>query len=273
MNGIGDGAQQFRQHLVDALCEMITDEPSDAVADLVAYLWLLAPEGDDSDWCRPLLLMADQVAATLPASLALATAFRRGAEFFRARGHYPLAVSQGLRELAVHRARDDRISSGAALQSLAVTYRAQGRMHRVVDCADGILEDCIACRDETGIASMLGHLGCLMAEVGRHSAAVGYFDRAKALYEKLSDTSGVARCHVQVARVHLAAGDRRAANRRLRHVLAQCIGLDYSTANHVQALLATPSGTAAPASPWPEFGDPTGGLAWNGWSGTDASTT
>ncbi|MFC6089692.1 hypothetical protein [Saccharothrix lopnurensis] len=95
----------------------------------------------DEGTLRLLRKYAAEVAVRPPTSPATAQAFRRAAGVLREHDHLPSAVLCGRHELAVHRRRDDNPDTTAsALLDLSLTYRAQRRPHKVIDCADQILE-------------------------------------------------------------------------------------------------------------------------------------
>ncbi|MEU4804142.1 hypothetical protein [Actinosynnema sp. NPDC023587] len=242
-------------HILDTLRQAVAgNRDVEAVAEALASVWPLVPGDVEMEWCLAIHDLAVALSRAAPLSPVLARAFRRGAEYLRARGDYRYAASHGMRELAVFRALDDHAASAAALHSLAVTYRAQGRLHRVIGCADEILENCVLRGDRSGIALGLGVLGCLMSEVDRTDAAIDYLRRAKLLSEKLSDAAGAARWQVEIGRALWSAGREATARRRLRQVLDGQADWDGYVAAHVRALLTAPCGTCLPASPWPAFG-------------------
>ena len=131
------------------------DEPQTAVA-LLTEVWPAVPPDADQDFVRRLSDIGTHLAAVLPASLLLAKAFRRAAQSLRTNNQLRLAAIHGMRELAIHRCRDDDPdATAAALHDLAETYRAQGVLHKVVGCADEMLETYLLAHHEAGIASTL----------------------------------------------------------------------------------------------------------------------
>ncbi|PSL54119.1 tetratricopeptide repeat protein [Saccharothrix carnea] len=213
-------------------------EPEAAVA-LFADVWPAVPEDVDEAWSRELLAVGADLAAALPTSLLLATGFRRAAQRLRARGALRLAAVAGMRELAVHRLRDvDPDAAAEALHDLAATYRAQGRMHKVVGCADEVLELYLLHDDRPGTARALAHLGELMVEVGRYDSAVKYLSRADRYFEDLSDTAGRARTLTSLGRALWLSGDRVVAHRRFNRALGLLIGTDDAEAQRVRDLVA-----------------------------------
>lgn len=229
-----------RGRVADVLRSAV-DEP-EAAAALLAEVWPAVPPDADEDWCRSLHEAGARLAAVLPTSLVLATAFRRGARSLRARGLLQLAAAQGMRELAVHRVRDDDpAATAAALDDLAETYRAQGRMHRVVGCADEALETFFRHGDLAGAARALTRLGELMTEVGRLTAAVRYLTRADRVFAEAGDPAGVpdrAGALTLLGRALWLSGDRPAAHRAFNRALASLIGVDDAAAQRVRDLVA-----------------------------------
>jgi tetratricopeptide (TPR) repeat protein len=213
-------------------------EPEAAVA-LFADVWPVVPAGTDEAWSRELLDIGAELAAALPTSLLLATGFRRAATSLRGQGALRLAAVAGMRELAIHRLRDDDPDAAAgALHDLAATYRAQGRMHKVVGCADEVLEQYLLHGDRPGTARALEHLGTLMVEVGRHDSAVTYLSRADKLFQELADPAGRARCLPELGRALWLSGNRPEAHRRFNRALALLIGTDDQAAQRVRDLVA-----------------------------------
>ncbi len=232
-----DWFDAHRDELPAALRDALA-EPEAAVA-LFADVWPVVPADVDPAWSRELLDVGAELAAALPTSLLLATGFRRAAESLRAQGELRLAAVAGMRELAVHRLRDDDPDAAAsALHDLAATYRAQGRMHKVVGCADEVLELYLLHDDRPGAARALAHLGSLMVEVGRHDSAIKYLSRADKLFEDLADPSGRARCLPELGRALWLSGNRAEAHRRFNRALALLIGTDDAAAQRVRDLVA-----------------------------------
>ncbi|WP_367132655.1 tetratricopeptide repeat protein [Saccharothrix sp. HUAS TT1] len=225
-------------------------EPEVAVA-LFADVWPVVPPDADEEWSRALLDVGADLAAALPTSLLLATGFRRAAVSLRARGSLRLAAVAGMRELAVHRLRDDDPDAAAgALHDLAATYRAQGRLHKVIGCADEVLELRLLHDDRPGAARALAHLGELMVEVGRFDSAVKYLSRADRLFEELPDPADSAdpaehagpteraECLTLLGRALWRSGNRPVAHRRFNRALALLIGADDDAAQRVRDLVA-----------------------------------
>jgi tetratricopeptide (TPR) repeat protein len=229
-------------------------EPETAVA-LFAEVWPVVPADVAETWSRDLLDTGTELAAALPTSLLLATAFRRAAKSLRTQGALRLAAVAGMRELAVHRLRDDDPdTTAAALYDLAATYRVQGRMHKVVGCADEVLELYLLHDDPLGTARTLVHLGSLMIEVRRYDSAVKYLSRADTVFNDLPDAGPAgsrpaerAECLTLLGRALWLSGDRSVAHRWFNRALALLIGTDEAQAQSVRDLMAqlesTPSGT------------------------------
>ncbi len=242
------------EQIVNVLGRAVRGRHIEAAARVLSRVWLIAPVDTDARWCRALHDHAVSMAALLPQSLVLAQAFRHGAEFFRARAEYRMAVAQGVHELAIRRGLPDLDAIEATLTLLAANYRAQGRMHRVIGCAEHALETRIAAGDRLGVARLLGCLGRLMAEVDRPGDAFNYLERAKALCEGLTDAAGRLRWRVEIGRLLWSSGDEFAARRYLRRTLLLGEEADEESAAHLRTLLEAPSG-AVPDSPWPAFGE------------------
>ncbi|NUS65785.1 MAG: tetratricopeptide repeat protein [Saccharothrix sp.] len=232
-----DGFDAHRDELPAVLRDALA-EPEAAVA-LFADVWPVVPADTDEAWSRGLLDLGAELAAALPTSLLLATGFRRAATSLRGQGALRLAALAGMRELAIHRLRDDDPDAAAgALHDLAATYRAQGRMHKVVGCADEVLELYLLHGDRPGTARALEHLGALMIEVGRHDSAITYLSRADRLFEDLADPAGRARCLPELGRALWLSGNRAEAHRRFNRALALLIGTDDMAAQRVRDLVA-----------------------------------
>ncbi|MEU4447908.1 tetratricopeptide repeat protein [Actinosynnema sp. NPDC050801] len=218
-------------------------EPEAAVA-LFTDVWPVVPPDADETWARDVLAVGAELATALPTSLLLATGFRRAAHALRERGALRLAAVAGMRELAIHRLRDDDPDAAAqALHDLAATYRAQGRLHKVVGCADEVLELYLLHDDRPGTARALTHLGSLMIEVGRFDSAINYLSRADKVFDDLPDPGGSvaaerAGCLTLLGRALWLAGDRAVAHRRFNRALALLIGTDDGAAQRVRDLVS-----------------------------------
>ncbi|MFI9010512.1 tetratricopeptide repeat protein [Actinosynnema sp. NPDC053489] len=241
-----DWFDAHRDEVLAALRDAVA-EPETAVA-LFADVWPAVPPETDEGWARQLLDVGTDLAAALPTSLLLATGFRRAAEHLRARGALRLAAVAGMRELAVHRLRDDDPdATAAALHDLAATYRAQGRMHKVVGCADEVLELYLLHDDRPGAARALAHLGALMVEVGRFDSAIKYLSRADRLFEDLAaDPAERARTLTLLGRALWLSDDRATAHRRFNRALGLFLGTDDDAAQRVRDLVAELESTPEP---------------------------
>ncbi|WP_158854521.1 tetratricopeptide repeat protein [Saccharothrix deserti] len=244
-----EGRARLAPDRVLATLHAVTGEPETAVA-LLAEVWPAVPADTDQAWIHRLCDVGTGLAAVLPTSLLLATAFRRAARSLRGRGLLRLAAVQGMRELAIHRLRDDDPdATAAALHDLADTYRAQGRPHKVIDCADETLETYLLHHHQAGIAHTLTHLGTLMIEAGRHDSAIGYLTRADKAFEHAPDTAARAECLARLGRALWLSDNHTTAHRALNRALALAIGLDTTTADRVRHLVAD--------TRQPHFGNPT----------------
>lgn len=230
------------ERVLDIVYTAITEGRAETAAELLVELWSKLPDDVGEDGLRRLHESGIVLAQVLPASLRLAAAFRLGAGVLRARGLHRLAATQGMYELAVHRLRDDDPDATAsALLDLATTYGAQGRMHKVIGCADEALETYGLHHDTTGFLRTLLHLGNLMISLGRYDSAATYLARAATGYEDSADTVPLALCRALLSRAHHLHGDDHAADRQLNRALALVIGTDDTTAKLVRDLA---SGTA-----------------------------
>ncbi|GAB2966658.1 tetratricopeptide repeat protein [Saccharothrix stipae] len=237
------GRVWFDAHRDDILTTLrgASDEPETAAA-LFADVWPVIPADVDEAWSQELLDLGADLAVALPTSLLLATAFRRAATSLREQGALRAAAVAGMRELAIHRLRDDDPdTTTAALHDLASTYRAQGRLHKVVGCADEVLEVHLQGNDPQRVARALVHLGSLMIEAGRFDSAANYLTRADTLLEKLPHTTKPAKaeragCLTLLGRALWLSGQRAAAHRRFNRALALLIGTDDHAAQQVRDL-------------------------------------
>ncbi|MBB5956419.1 tetratricopeptide (TPR) repeat protein [Saccharothrix tamanrassetensis] len=234
-----DGVRHWFDERRDDVVAAVLEGDETSVA-LLAHVWRALPPDADEAWCRRLYDCATPLAAALPRSRPLAAAFRAGAEVLRERGLHRLAAALGMRELAVHRLLDDPEPTVDALTSLAAAYRAQGRLHRVIGCADEVLELRIVHEQPEGIARALAHLGALMIEAGRLTTAVNYLTRADKVFDGLPPTPDRARTQVVFARALWLSGDEAAARRRLHRVLPDLTGED---ARQARELLDLPTGS------------------------------
>ncbi|MBW4719065.1 tetratricopeptide repeat protein [Saccharothrix obliqua] len=232
-------AEWFTAHHAELVAAVAVGD--DDALTLYAHAWAALPADADEAWWRGLYDVATPLSAALPRSGPLATALRVGAEALRARGLLRHAVALGVRELAVRRLLDDPDATAAALDSLAATYRAQGRPHRVIGCADEVLELRIRAGRPDGVARALAHLGTLMVEVGRPDTAVNYLTRAEKVFADLPPTPDRSAARVELARAVWLAGDEAAGRRRLRRALPE---LPDEQARRARSWLDLPPGTA-----------------------------
>ncbi|MCC8247657.1 hypothetical protein [Saccharothrix luteola] len=192
------------------------------------------PADVDHAWLHRLCDLGAELATTLPASLLLATAFRHAAQALRTRGHLHLAAVHGMRELAIHRLRDDDPdATAAALHDLAQTYRAQDLPHKVIGCADEALETYLLHHHDTGIAHTLLHLGTLMIGAERYDSAVKYLTRADTLHQHLSNPTEHAHCLANLGRALRQTGNHTTAHRALSLI----IGNDDLTTRNIRGLV------------------------------------
>ncbi|MFT7839223.1 hypothetical protein Q5530_24025 [Saccharothrix sp. BKS2] len=188
----------------------------------------------DEGTLRLLRRYAAEVTVRPPTSPATAQAFRRAAGVLRDHDHLPSAVLCGRHELAVHRRRDDNPDATAsALLDLSLTYRAQRRPHKVIDCADQILETYGRHHHTDGFTHTLAYLGTLMIEVQRPDAAIRYLTRA-------ANTSPaphrLAEHQALLSRACRMSGDHHTADQHLNRALATA--RSTNTAHHVRELAA-----------------------------------
>ena len=228
--------------------DTVTEVPGradDEAAALWHRHWLALPSDADESVLLELYGHATPLAQALPESLPLATALRTGAEVLRRHELLQHAAALGIHELAIRRLLDDPEPTAEALGSLAATYRAQGRLHRVIGCADEVLESYIRHGRADGVARALVRLGSLMIEANRLDTAVNYLTRADKAFAGLSPTVERARAQVLLGQALWLSGDEGAGRRRLRRVLPE---LPDEDAGQVRQLLDLPGG-AVPDPP------------------------
>ncbi|MEU4800873.1 tetratricopeptide repeat protein [Actinosynnema sp. NPDC023587] len=242
-----DVRRWFAEHRDDVVAAIRVGD--DTAVELLAHAWHALPADVDGRWPLELYDRAAPLAAALPASGPLAAAFRAGAEVLRGRGSLRPAAALGMRELAVWRHLDDPEPTVDALHALAATYRAQGRLHRVVGCADEVLELRVRHGDQDAVARALTDLGSLMIEADRLGTAVNYLTRAVKACEGGGPVPDRARAQVLLGRALWLSGDEGAGRRWLRRVLPDLADDD---ARAVRELLDLPVG--APPGSVPEQG-------------------
>ncbi|CCH27963.1 tetratricopeptide repeat protein [Actinosynnema sp. NPDC047251] len=232
-----DVRRWFAEHRDEVIAAVrVGDETA---LDLLAHAWRALPPDADGRWPLELYDRTAPLAAALPASRPLAAALRAGAEVLRARGSLRPAAALGMRELAIWRHLDDPEPTVGALDALAATYRAQGRLHRVVGCADEVLELRILHGGPHDVARALAHLGTLMIEAGRLDTAVNYLTRADKAFDD-GPAEDRARTQVLLGRALWLSGDEGAGRRRLRRVLPDLAERD---ARAVRGWLDLPAGS------------------------------
>ncbi|WP_141981044.1 hypothetical protein [Saccharothrix saharensis] len=225
--------------LLDLVHAQALEGRAEHACELLVELWPLVPAEVDELVLRRLHECGVFVASVLPTSLLVARACRLGAGVLRHRGLYRLAAAQGMFELAVHRLQDnDPDAIASALLDLAATYRAEGRMHRVIGCLDEALETYGLCDDSVGFARMLNELGGLMIEVDRCDAAVKHLTRAATTYRQLGHVVSAAQAHALLSRAHRLLGNHHAADRALNRALAPVVGVDDATARRLRDVAA-----------------------------------
>ncbi|MBW4717400.1 tetratricopeptide repeat protein [Saccharothrix obliqua] len=215
-------------------------EADDIGIALLGHVWRALPDDVEESWPRRLYECAAPLAVQRPSSRELAGALRAGAEVLRHRGWLRPAAGLGIHELAIRRLLDDPQPHTDALHSLAATYRAQHRMHRVIECADEVLELNVRHARPDGIARALARLGTLMTEVGRLDSAVNYLTRADKALGTLDAEEERARVQVDLGRALWLGGDEAAGRRRLRRTLPYLPDPDVQ---RVRQLLDLPNGS------------------------------
>ncbi|PSL53229.1 hypothetical protein B0I31_10919 [Saccharothrix carnea] len=211
--------------------------PETAVG-LLVQVWPVVPAHVDEDAVHWLSDIGSELATVLPTSLRLAVAFRRAAQSLRVHGRLRLAAVHGIRELAIHRHRDDDPdATAAALHDLAATYSAQERWHKVVGCADEILETYLLHDDQVGIIYALDHLGSLMIQIGRHRAAARYLARADKAFERTPDCAGHAECLARLGLALSVLDDGAGARLAINRALALVADSNDSTAHTVREIV------------------------------------
>ncbi|MEU4445724.1 tetratricopeptide repeat protein [Actinosynnema sp. NPDC050801] len=214
------------------------DEPETAVA-LLAEIWPATPPDAGPDFVHRLSDIGAQLTGVLPTSLLLAKALRRAAQSLRANDQLHFAAIHGMRELAIHRQRDNEPDATAeALHDLAQTYRSLGVLHKVIGCADETLETYLLHHHQPGIARTLTHLGALMIEAHRHDSAITYLTRADKAYAQLPEPTTHAESLVLLGQAQYLSGDHHTADRTLNRALSLIIRLDDRAARKVRALVA-----------------------------------
>ncbi|MBB4966704.1 hypothetical protein [Saccharothrix violaceirubra] len=91
------------------------------------------------------------------------------------------AVVEKRREIAALKRLDDPAAVETALGSLADLYRAQGRMHRVIDCGEETVARRRSRDDHLGMVDAFDALADLMVEVGRPDSEYRYREAARRL--------------------------------------------------------------------------------------------
>jgi len=221
----------------DRILAVLREADPDQAAGLLAEVWPVVPVDADAEWCRRLYDVGAGLAPALPTSTTLATALRGAARALRARGEHRLAVAAGILELAIHRRRDDDPdATAAALADLAVTQRARGLLHEVVDCLEEALEVHLRHGRPAGIARSLTELGAVLLEVGRLDPAIDHLTRADRAFTEVRDAVHHAECLALLGRGRQLAGDRAAAHRAFNRALALLIGSDDPEARRVRGL-------------------------------------
>ncbi|MFD7655234.1 tetratricopeptide repeat protein [Actinosynnema sp. NPDC059797] len=209
---------------------------AEAVLGPLTELWSAVPRHVDEGILRLLHECGVAMATRLPTSLEAARTLRRGTGVLRDHDHLPLAVLHGRHELAVHRRRDDNPDATAsALLDLSRTYRAQGRLHKVVDCADQMLETYGRHHHTTGFTRTLAYLGTLMIEARRPDAAIKHLTRATDTNPS-SDPRRLAECQALLSRACRLSGNHHTADRHLNRALATALGTDERTVRYVHEL-------------------------------------
>jgi hypothetical protein len=215
------------------------DGRAEQASELLVELWPLVPAEVGEPVLRRLHECGIFLASTLPTSLVVARACRLGAGVLRTRGLHRLAAAQGMLALAVRRLHDDNPDAiASALVDLAATYRAEGRMHKVVGCLDEALETYGLHADDIGFARTLSALGSLMIEVDRCDSAVKYLTRATTAHERSGHVVSTAQDRALLSRAHRLLGNDHAADRELNRALAPVVGVDEPTARRLRDVAA-----------------------------------
>lgn len=215
----------------------VTDGQGETVAELLVELWSSIPLHIDKGVLRLLHQRQVALAASRPTSLPMARTFRRSAAVLRDLDHLPLAVVHGRHELAVHRRRDDNPDATAsALLDLSRTYRAQGRLHKVINCADEILETYGRHHDAASFKRTLAYLGSLMIEVKRPDAAIKYLTRVVTTHRSPLTHLLITECQALLSRACHLSGDQPTADRHLNRALATALRLGGTATHHVRQL-------------------------------------
>ncbi|MFD7658459.1 tetratricopeptide repeat protein [Actinosynnema sp. NPDC059797] len=255
--------------------ELRRDRVNEA-AHLLGELWEAVPARVGAERIDELRVATEELGKRGSTSPEVAEVFRRAARCCARNGHYRLARRMGIHELAVWRKRSDNESTllvrtftgyRTALDGLARIDRAVGRLHRVINCLDELLE--LQARHGFAVnadsAWTLRELGAVMLEAGRPDAAVRrYLSRADSFYVQLDESTAVIRqhatCLVLSALAHRALDRPTEADRCVNRALAVLLPTDPEAAAEVR-VLTDESGTGdqlpvTTALPLVQFGLP-----------------
>jgi tetratricopeptide (TPR) repeat protein len=228
---------------------LIADGHPDTAVSLLSQVWpIVATQA--RPWPGRLRDCGTRLVDELPTSRVLAQVLRYSAQACRRHEYYQEAELDGMRELAIWRALNDYPGAVNALRHLAETFRSRNRLHRVMDCADQILQWALRQGDELAVAGAFRDLGLLTVEAGRPDEAIGYLTRARDIIDTLPGVPVVRQAEL-IARLGTAmwlSGARSKARRRFSEALALLVDVDDAAADRIRVLVSTPSDTPLPVS-------------------------
>jgi tetratricopeptide (TPR) repeat protein len=229
---------------------LIAEGHPDTAVSLLSQVWPIVAAQARAPWPGRLRYCGTRLVDELPTSRVLAQVLRYSAQACRRHEYYQEAELDGMRELAIWRALNDYAGAVDALRHLAETFRSRNRLHRVMDCADQILQWALRQRDEIAVAGAFRDLGLLTVEAGRPDEAIGYLTRARDIIDTLPGVPVVRQAEL-IARLGTAmwlSGARSKARRRFSEALALLVDVDDAAADRIRVLVGTSSDTPLPVS-------------------------
>lgn len=231
-----------REQILATAQEAVTNGDPDTAARLLARIWAVIPASTDAAWCDALRDCGRRLKASLPNSRTMATVFRRSAALFLERGDHRIAETEGMRELAIWRRLDDPDGHVSALNALARTFQARGRLNRVIDCASRRLAVDVRHGRTIEVAHDLRHLGVVMLQANRPDTAVDYLTRARDAFDELPQTTAQQHADVRIllGRSLWLSGSPSSARRQFSGALQFVVDVDEDEADRIRELLDTP---------------------------------
>ncbi|MFT7837716.1 tetratricopeptide repeat protein [Saccharothrix sp. BKS2] len=246
---------RFTARLRSAREHLRHDRPDEA-ADLLDTVWEAVPEGTSPESLAELRAVTEELGECKSTSPEAAAVFRRAGHYHAKGGRYQLARRMGTHELAVWRARaageptpSRQTFTGYrdALDSLARIDCAVGRLHRVINGLDELLElqALHGLAVTVDAAWTLRELGAVMLQAGRPDTAIRrYLSRADDFYTRLGGSGAVARqhavCLVLSALAHRDLDQPAKADRCVNRALAMLLSVDPAAAAEVRTLIDGP---------------------------------